>query len=105
MNGSYRPFSPPRRTRDYRRESDALPLPPYALDSLATTISRHLPDEYVVVGEESYEDDRRYPVIAATTAYIEAVTAYRWDEDARRLRFRCPACALWDGKHAKGCTG
>ena len=109
VNGTYRPFSPHRPVREYQAqigsEPNGLSLPSRVMDSLAVTITRHLPDEYVVTGETLFPDGRRFLELGVTTAYIEATTDHRWDPDTRRLRVRCPACALWDGRHAKGCTG
>ena len=107
--GTYERFLSPRPVKPYigqpGNEPNRLRVPWPVLDSHAACLSRHLPQEYVAVGETTYPDGRRYLDFAATTAYIEAVTSYRWDAEAKRLRLRCPACGLWDGKHARGCTG
>lgn len=108
MIGTYVRYPTPRSVRESQSlagsEPSTLQLPWYVLDSLAKTIPAHLPDEYVVIGERRYEDGRRFLQFAATTAYIEAVTSYRWDPGTHRLRFQCQECMAWDGKHRRGCA-
>lgn len=99
---SYTPFIPHRSVRDFRQSGR---LPNHVLDSLAMTITRHLPDEYAVIGETVYEDGRTFLEFAVTTAYIEATTIWRHDAEQHRLRLVCPACGLKDGRHTKGCEG
>jgi hypothetical protein len=103
---TYVPYSPHVPVRQFRGESGNEPngmrLPWSVLDSLAETQSRHLPDEFVVIGEWQ-DDDKSRLDFGVTTAYIEATTRVRYDPDNHRLRSRCPLCAAWDGKHLKGC--
>lgn len=107
--GTYERFPVHRPVKPYigqpGNEPNRLRVPWPVLDSHGSCVSRHLPQEYVVIGESTYPDGRRYLDFAVTTEHIEAVTHWRRDDETHRLRLRCPACALWDGKHARGCTG
>lgn len=109
MNGTYLRYPTPRSVREYQslagNEHSTLQLPWFVLDSLGKTIPAHLPDEYVVIGERRYDDGRCFLEFGATTAYVEATTAHRWDNVTRQLRVQCPACLVWDGKHRRGCAG
>jgi hypothetical protein len=104
---TYTAFKPPRSVRQYLgqpgNEPSAQALPWSVLDSHANSVTKGLPEEYVVIGEDVRDDGKRFLRFGATREYIEATTDFRQD-DAGRLRLRCPVCELWDGKHTKGCT-
>ncbi len=105
---TYTEFRPPRSVRQYLGQPGSEPngqlLPWTVLDSHADCVTRSLPEEFVVIGEELHEDGRRFLQFGATTEFIEATTSWRWDGQTRQLRSWCPVCEHWDGKHSKGCT-
>lgn len=78
-------------------------LTPAAYDALSEARTSHKPCAMVVIGIFEHEDGKRYLDFGTPTAYIEAITDYRWDENAHRLRFVCQSCGLRDGKHMKSC--
>lgn len=102
-------LNPHRSVREYKGqagdEPNGMKLPWSVLDSLAATESRRLPNQYVVIGETISSDGKRRLEFGVTTEFIEATTDHRWDPTQHKLRIRCPACLIWDGKHAKGCQG
>ena len=107
MNGAYTRFRPHRAIAGYLgqkgSEPNGLCLPWRVLDSRAYTLPRHLADEYAVIGETVYEDGRRFLDFGVTTEIIETITDHRYDPETKRLRIKCQACDLWDGKHVKDC--
>lgn len=103
---TYVRFDPPHLLKEYRAkqgcETNGTMLPDYALDELARSVV--LGQETLVVrGRWTYPDGRSYLEFAVPTGYIEAVTNYRYDAGARRLRLECPDCGMKDGKHRRGC--
>lgn len=104
---TYTAFRPPRSIRQYLGQPGHEPsgqiLPWSVLDSHAQSLTRGLPEEFVVTGEDVRDDGRRFLRFAATREYIEATTDFRQDEGGR-LRLFCMVCSLWDGRHTKGCT-
>ena len=110
---AHRVFARPRTVREYGYldgqpiEQPGSPngflLPWDAIDDQALAIVERRAPAFVVLGEYERSDGLRFPELAVTTSHIEATTHYRWDRDARRLRWTCPYCGLKDTKHAKGC--
>jgi len=104
---SYVRFNPPHLLKEYLGkpgyEANGMALSWLALDELGRSkVLGH--ETLVVVGRTDLEDGRSFLDLAAPTGHVEAVTDYRYDEDARRLRLECPECGQKDGKHKRGCT-
>lgn len=79
-----------------------------AYEALGASKTRRQPPEYVVTGQMTYPDGRRYLVLGVNYAYIEATTDWRRriHEDGTmdsKLTYRCPDCGHWAGKHARTC--
>lgn len=104
---TYTAFNPHRSIRQYLGQSGHEPngqaLPWSVLDSHADSMTKGLPEEYTVMGEDTLDDGRRFLRFGATREYIEATTAFRQDENGR-MRLFCMTCSLWDGRHTKACT-
>ena len=107
MTTTYQRFRPARPLEFYLGKSgnevEGLALPPMALEAIAASRTSRIPCELEVIGEWRHDDGRVHLDLGVTTAYIEAVTDFKLDEDAGRLRLVCPDCGLKDGKHTKGC--
>lgn len=101
-------FNPPHLLSEYRgkdgHEVGGLALSPMALDALAHSVGSKQAPELVVIGRYDYPDGRYYLDFGVPTAHIEAVSDWRWDPDAKKLRILCPECDQWDGKHKKSCN-
>lgn len=103
---TYARFTPPHLLREYLgkpgHEIGGNALSPLAFAALAD--SKVLGHETLVVqGRWDYDDGRFYLDFAVPTGHIEAMTDYRYDHEARRLRLVCPECEMKDGKHRRGC--
>lgn len=106
-SSTYVRFSPPHLLREYLgkpgHEIEKLALSPMALAALAeSTMTRT--NTLVVQGRWDYPDGRFHLDFAVPTGYVESVTNYRYDAEAKRLRLICPECEMKDGKHRRGCT-
>ena len=108
----YVPFDYPRPIRDFLGQPGAEPngmmLPAYVLNGHAECITRGLPAEHVVSGEDHHPDGRVYLRFAVTRRYIEAVSDFR-DLDPNNpthsgLVYVCPDCQGHSGKHSRACA-
>lgn len=108
MNINYYPFTPNRKLAEYvgqaGHEANGQRLTAAAYDSLAASKVSGLPADLVVIGEYRREDGAAFLAFGCPREHIEAVTDYRWDEDAHRLRLLCPICGAKDGRHEKSCS-
>lgn len=101
----YRWFETPRRAEEYIGQAGrytGFALPGYVYEAIAEAKTRHLPSPYLVIGEWVREDGARWVDCAISKGYIESVTNYRADERGI-LRWTCPSCGRFGGKHTKVC--
>jgi hypothetical protein len=104
---TYTRFDPPHLLREYKGktgyEVGGLALSPMALAALAEGIQTGV-DPLVVIGRWDRDDGAFFLDVAAPTGYVASVSAYRYDDDAKRLRLNCPDCGMKDGRHTRGCS-
>jgi hypothetical protein len=107
VTSTYTRFRPPHLVAEYigqpGNELGGNLLTQAAIDAHALSKSTRGPCEIVVIGRWDYEDGRVRLDYGVPTGYIETVSDWRYDEDAKRLRIVCPECGTKDGKHMKSC--
>lgn len=97
---SFTDYDPPRPISDWTvdgqvvegHEASGKAFPFHVLDA---------PAEYVVTGEERYEDGRWYLQFGMRPVWIEANTEYRWFPESRYPIYVCPDCGGRDHDHMK----
>lgn len=115
LHVEYRPYPRPRPVTDWIEEDGTilaghelggLILNPAVLDGHARAVCDHIPEEYLVTGEDVREDGIRFLRFAMNVAWIEAKTDYRdvAEPGAKPdLVYVCPECEGRSGKHSKVC--
>lgn len=101
----YHPFAEARPIAQYAgqagHELGGQALTPAAYQALAQSRSSGIPCELVATGQWVYDDGRRFLELRVTREYIEATSDMRHHDG--RLRWLCPRCGLFDGRHTKAC--
>lgn len=75
------------------------------LDDHAEAVSRARRDMYVVTGEYTRDDGKRWLQFAVDPGWLIATSNYRWrrlPSGSVELHWLCPSCNLW-GDHQKSC--